>query len=170
MTKPSALLSAILKNDLGVDSKYQHTSKQVTPGEALETPRAVLKWYAVAPEDRSVPDEITQLARAYLVKTPLEASGLGFVVLHRCGNDFYFLLVCTWRGSNEVWETVLYKDGEAMTSFALFPRQQIHKPTFCVWELAPVWYEQQLWIHFLDSARDEAAAQVWLGDQYTGPA
>lgn len=170
MTKPSALLSTILKNDLGVDPKYQHVSKHVASGEALETSRAVLKWYAVHPEGRPVPDEITLLARAYLVRTPLEASGLGFVVLHRCGNDFYFLMLCTWRGSNEVWETVLYKDGDGMTNFALFPRQQIHKPTFCVWELAPVWYEQQVWTRFLESARDEEAAQVWLGDQYNGPA
>ena len=100
----------------------------------------------------------------------LEARGLGFVVLHRCGNDFYFLIVCTWRGSNEVWETVFYKDGDAMVDFALFARDKTHKPAFCVWELAPVWYEQHAWVRFLKSARDEAAAQVWLNELYTGPA
>ena len=77
----------------------------------LEPPGAVLKWYAVHPEDRPVSDEIAQLARAYL-----------------------------------------------------------HKPTFCVWELAPVWHEQQGWVRFLKSARDEAAARTWLGDRYDGPA
>ena len=126
MNKQSGHLSSILENDLGIDPEYLHASKRVTPGEMLETSGAVLKWYAVHPEDRPVPDEITQLARSYLLKTPLEARGLGFVVLHRCGNDFYFLIVCTWRGSNEVWETVFYKDGDAMIDFALFPRE---KPT-----------------------------------------
>jgi len=170
MNKPSALLSAILKNDLGVDPRYHHIPKCVAPEEMLETQHAILKWYGLFSEDRSVPNDITQLARAFLKKTPLEATGLGFVVLHRCGTDFYFLIVCTWRGSNEVWETVFYKDGPAMADFALFPRQHIHKPTFCVWELAPVWHEQQAWTRFLESARDESAAQLWLEDLYTGPA
>ena len=68
-----------------------------------------------------VPEAITQLARVYLANAALEARGLGFVILHRCGADFYFLIVCTWRGNNEVWETVFYKEGEAMSDFALFP-------------------------------------------------
>jgi hypothetical protein len=170
MIKSSTSLATILASDIGIDPKYRHTSKRVTPGEMLETSGVVLKWYAVHPENGPVPDEITQLARAYLLKTPLEASGLGFVVLHRCGNNFYFLIVCTWRGSNEVWETVFYKDGNGMVDFALFPRDTTHKPTFCVWELAPVWYEQQAWVRFLESPRNEVAAQLWLGDSYAGPA
>ncbi len=56
-----------------------------------------------------------------------------------------------------------------MADFALFPREKTHKPTFCVWELAPVWHEQQAWVRFLKSARDEAAAQAWLGDSIRRP-
>ena len=33
-------------------------------------------------------------------------------ILHRCGEDFYFLLVCTWRNENELWETVWAKNGD----------------------------------------------------------
>ena len=84
--------------------------------------------------------------------------------------EFYFLLLSTWRNDNELWETVLYKNGAAMDDFALFPREGSHKPTFCVWELAAVWHEKSAWERFLQSARDETAAQVWLGDQYSGPA
>jgi hypothetical protein len=170
MSMRSEQLSNILKGDLGIDPKYRHAPKRVTPAEVIEVPGVVLKWYAIYSEDRPVPDEITRLARSYLRKTSLEARGLGFVLLHRCGNDFYFLIVCTWRGSNEIWETVFYKDGDAMADFALFPREKSHKPTFCVWELAPVWHEQQAWVRFLASTRDEAAAQAWLGDDYAGPA
>jgi len=170
MSARSENLSSILESDLGIDPKYRHTPKCVVPSERIEPSGAVLKWYAVHPEDRPVPGEITQLARSCLAKTPLEASGLGFVILHRCGNDFYFLIVCTWRGSNEIWETLFYKDGEAMADFAMFPREKSHKPTFCVWELAPVWHEQKAWVRFLMSARDEAAATAWLGDRYAGPA
>lgn len=170
MSTPSRHLSNILEGDLGIDSNYRHAPKHVTPGEMIEVPGAALKWYAVHLEDRPVPGKISLLARSFLTKAPLKAAGLGFVILHRCGNDFYFLIVCTWRGSNEIWETVFYKDGEAMADFALFPREETHKPTFCVWELVPVWYEQKAWVQFLQSARDEAAAQAWLGDRYTGPA
>jgi hypothetical protein len=167
---PTTHLSKVLLADSGVDPGYRHAPKRVTPGEPLELPGAVLKWYAVHPEDRTVSAELTRLARSRLTATPPEAKGLGFVLLHRCGQDFYFLIVCTWRNSNELWETVLYKDGDAMPGFAPFPRDGGHKPAFCVWELVPVWHEQQAWVRFLFSARDEAAAEAWLADRFSGPA
>lgn len=163
-------LASVLAADLGIDPGYRHVSKQVTPGEPIELPGALFKWYAVHPVDRPVPEEITRLARTYLEKTPLEARGLGPVILHRCGQDFYFLIVCTWRNENELWETVFYKNGDAMAEFAPFPREGTHKPAFCVWELVPVWHEQKAWERFLLSSRDEAAAQRWLADLYSGPA
>ena len=163
-------IATILTKDLGVKETYAHGPKQVTPGESIETNGAVLKWYALHPQEQPVPDEIEQLARSYLSRVRLEAKGLGFVILHRCGNDFYFLIVSTWRGNNEAWETVFYKNGEAMADFALWPRDGMHKPTFCVWELAPVWHETKSWERFLRSARDEAAARVWLRDLYAGAA
>jgi hypothetical protein len=46
----------------------------------------------------------------------------------------------------------------------------VHKPTFCVWELFPVWHEQQAWLRFLSSARDQPAAHAWLHDLYVGAA
>jgi hypothetical protein len=170
MLEQTTHLANVLETDLGVDPGYRHIPKRVTQGASLDLPGMVLKWYDVHPEDRPVPDEVARLARAWLTKTPLEARGLGFVILHRCGTDFYFLIVCTWRGSNEIWETVFYKDGDAMADFALFPRDGTHKPTFCVWELVPVWHEQQAWVRFLISSRDEAAAEVWLADRCAGPA
>jgi hypothetical protein len=69
-----------------------------------------------------------------------------------------------------MWQTVFYKDGDAMAEFALFPRDGAHKPTLCVWELVPVRHEQQAWTRFLASARDEAAARAWLGDRFAGAA
>jgi hypothetical protein len=57
-----------------------------------------------------------------------------------------------------------------MPEFALFPRDEAHKPTFCVWELAPVWHEVGAWNRFLSTSRDEAAAETWLGDRFVGQA
>jgi hypothetical protein len=163
-------LADLLASDLGVAPEYRHGPKRATPGEPIALPGALLKWYGLHPDDRPVPEEVARLARAKLTATPLEARGLGFVILHRCGGDFYFLIVSTWRGNNEIWETVFYKDGDAMPGFELFPRDGAHKPTYCVWELVPVWHEQGAWVRFLTSARDEAAAEAWLGDLYAGPA
>ena len=166
-----AMIDSILKNDLGVGESYKHGPKRAAPTEPVEGNSVFLKWYWLAPEDRQVPDEIDRLARSFLARqTNLEAKGLGFVILHRCGEDFYFLIVNTWRGNNEVWETVFYKNGDAMTDFALWPRDGMHKPTFCVWELAPVWHETKSWERFLMSARDEAAAKIWQRDLYSGAA
>jgi hypothetical protein len=163
-------LGEILRNDLGVKESYRHTPKWVTPSHPIETNGALLKWYGLHAENQPVPEEIDRLAHLYLTQCSLEAKGLGFVILHRCGNDFYFLIVNTWRGNNEVWETVLYKDGDAMIDFAVFPREGRHKPTFCVWELAPVWHEKDSWERFLKSSRDQAAARSWLNDRYAGAA
>jgi len=160
----------IVETDSGIGASYQHRPKWVVPGPVIEPFGATLKWYALHPEQDPVPEEITRLARTRLTAAPLEARGLGFVVLHRCEQDFYFLMACTWRNSNELWETVFYKDGDAMQRFEIFPREAAHKPVFCVWELIPVCHEQQAWRRFLASARDVRAAQAWLHDVYTGVA
>lgn len=170
MTEQASHRMNILNGDLGIDPGYRHTPKRVVPGDVLELSGAVLKWYAVHPDDRPVPDEITQLARSYLLKNNLEVSGLGFVLLHRCGKDFYFLIVSTWRNNNELWETVFYKNGDTMADFDVWPRDGVHKPTFCVWELVPLWHEKQVWEQFLNSSRDKSAEQAWLSDRYAGPA
>lgn len=169
MTQLDVNLTNILQRDPGIAPQYRHAPKQVTPGHSIETKGAVLKWYALYSEGQPVPDKIDRLARSYLARTTLEVRGLGFVILHRCRNDFYFLIVNTWRGNNEVWETVFYKDGDAMADFALWPREGMHKPTFCVWELVPVWHEKESWERFLKTSRDDEAAQTWLNDLYSGP-
>jgi hypothetical protein len=80
------------------------------------------------------------------------------------------LIVNTWRGNNELWETVFYKNGDAMKAFELWPRDATHKPAFCVWELMAVWHETKSWERFLISPRDERAAKIWQDDLYDGRA
>lgn len=156
-----------------VDSAYRHGPKLVTPQALLELSGARLKWYDLARAATPVPDATRTLARDYLVAEAkagrLELDGdIGFVVLHRCENDFYFLIVSTWRGSNELWESVYYKQDATTPGFSLFPRERRHKGTYCVWELGPVWHEQQAWVRFLNSARDHAAQRAYLDDRFVG--
>ncbi len=161
-------IERIVETNAGIDPDYQHKFKQVRVSDPFVTSDALLKWYEVYPESQRAPNGIIQMAHAYLLQADLEARGMGFILLHRCGADFYFLIICTWRNSNELWETVFYKNGEAMAEFAPFPRNGDHKPTLCVWELVPVWHEQQAWVRFLRSQRDGKAALMWLSDCFEG--
>jgi|ERR1700731_1418654 len=113
-------LTDILSNDLGVRQSYRHTPKRATPGDSIETNGAVLKWYALHRDNEPVSDEIDQLARSYLARNILEAKGLGFVILHRCGNDFYFLIVNTWRGNF----MPARRDAEQMSAVSFVNRRQ----------------------------------------------
>jgi len=143
-----------------VGPKYQHIAKEARPHAPLEVPGARLKWYDIHQPGREVPPQIQQMARDH-VRAEAQKSGLngelGFVLLHRCGDQFYFLIVCTWRGNNELWSTVFYKENDAMPGFALFPRDEVHKPAYCVWELGPIVHERRSWISYLTSSRDERA-------------
>jgi len=167
MTVTTPQLAQIIASHAGVASTYRHQGKHVTVGTPLLLPGAALKWYAIQSRERPVASEVTALAYDLLTTSSLTPEGMGFVLLHRCGEDFYFLIVGTWRNDNELWETVLYKDA-VMAHFALFERGSRHLPTFCVWELGSVWHEKLAWERFLTSARDPAAAQVWFDDGFVG--
>lgn len=156
-----------------VAANYVHRDKLITPGDVVTLPDSRLKWYDIALTDTPVPAEIHGLARDFITREvaagSLKVSGEpGFAVLHRCGGDFYFLAVCTWRNENELWETV-YAKTATDTDFKLFPLPGPHRGTFCIWELGTVWHEQQAWRRYLRSPRDAAAHAAYLGDSYAGP-
>ncbi len=164
------------KNRAGLrylDPAYRHHSKLVMPQAGIELNRARLKWYDLARAEAPVPNGIRQMARDYLTaeadagRLELDAE-MGFVVLHFCGKEFFFLIISTWRGNNELWESVYYKQDAAMPGFALFPRDNRHKGAYCVWELGPVWHEKEAWVRFLNSQRDDAAERVYLEDRFAG--
>ena len=155
-----------------VQAGYRHLTKAITPAPGIELGESSLKWYDIAPADQPVPGPIRALARGSLRGAadsgPIALDDdLGFVILHRCGESFYFLLVSTWRNDNELWETVWAKDGDA-SGFHPWPLEGSHRPTFCVWELGAVWHEQQAWSRFLRSERDAEARDAYLRDSYAG--
>jgi hypothetical protein len=165
---------SVLELVSGVSADYRHITKVIRPAPSLALDDTVLKWYDIAPAEAPVPREVRELARSGLREESewgtLELSRhLGFVILHRCGHGFYFLIVATWRNDNELWESVWAKDGDADPTFRPWPLGASPRPTFCVWELGAVWHEQQAWTRFLRSERDEAAKQAYLRDSYEGP-
>lgn len=157
---------------IAVEDGYRHYPKHAAGGPLLTLGSSRLKWYDVARAETPVEPAVAALARAHL-EAELRADRLeldrdvGFVVLHRCGKDFYFLALCTWRNSNELWESVYYKDG-AMADFAPFARPGRHAGTFCVWEMGPVVHERAAWIRYLTSPRGEGDLQRYLASAFEG--
>jgi hypothetical protein len=150
-----------------VAANYVHRDKFATPREGITVGHSRLKWSNIAPSETSVPAEIEALARNFLKDASISGD-LGFVILHRCGESFYFLLVSTWCNENELWETVYAKASAAETGFELFTFDSSHRGTFCVWELGVVWHEQQAWKRFLLSKRGPDDVALYLDDRCEG--
>ena len=158
-----------------VAAEYVHIDKLVTPDKNVSLGPTELKWYDLAPESSPVPEEIRKLARnhvldEYALGNLSELGDVGFVILHRCGEDFYFLLVQSWRNENELWETIYAKKSANHVQFVAVPPRRHHNGTFCVWELEAVVHEQKAWRTFLRSNRDEVAHERYLNDKYEGVA
>jgi hypothetical protein len=158
-----------------VPAGYRHIAKVATPGDVLQAVGAVVKWYDVAPHDLPVPKEVGIAARAFVEAWFAQNAGAddddaGFVILHRCGADFYFLLLQLWRGANECWEAVFAKQGGALFAAfdAAYPGTGALRPTFCVWELGVVAHEAQAWSRYLLSPRSAVACEDWLNDRFDG--
>lgn len=163
-----------------VPPDYRHYEKQAVPCEGVRAAGRELKLYHLEKPGEPVPDAIAGSARMFLDRAGLAAAGpadggggvdCGFVILHRCGADFYFLLMTVWRGANEAWEAVWYRDA-GMTDFARFapayPGEAMLRPTFCVWELGVVAHESAAWSRYLASPRAEADLARWRGDLFAG--
>ena len=160
-------------NTIAVETGYRHYPKRASAGPLLALGSSRLKWYDVARAETPVEPAIRAMARAYLEGQSREGKleldrDVGFAVLHRCGTDFYFLAPCTWRNSNELWESVYYKDGPGMADFAPFAQTSRHRGTFCVWEMGPVVHERAAWIRFLTSSRDEADLRRYFESTFEG--
>ncbi|HEX5405340.1 MAG TPA: hypothetical protein VFX16_23940 [Pseudonocardiaceae bacterium] len=156
-----------------VSTGYRHIGKQVSPADGLALPGGYLKWYDIHRDDAAIPTDTRDQARDFL---RAEASAgrldlrdeLGFVILHRCGEDFYYLLACTFRNDNEMWQTGYGRQGD--DAFALVNHDGTHRATQCVWELAATSHERLAWTRYLRSERDEAAKRAYLADVFTGAA
>lgn len=153
---------------------YRHRTKDAAPGPALRLGTAVLKWYDLdEPANR-----ISQVTRAlaqdalHSMAATFASDVAGFAILHQCSSTFAFLLISTWRGNNELWQSVLYIDA-CLTAFAPFTpaypsAAPAPRPTFCVWELGIVAHEALAWQRFLTSERSPQSLANWQADCLTG--
>ena len=150
-----------------VSPAYRHYEKRVTCHGVIQPTHSGLKWYDIARGKQPIDPQIRDLARDFIARQTTSigipaAQELGFVLLHRCGNGFYFLGLCTWRGNNELWKTQFYFDAGKTEDFALFSQDGPHKDTFCIWELAVVSHETLAWTSYLRSGRTHQDAETYL--------
>lgn len=150
-----------------VSPVYRHYEKAIRCRGVNHPTNSRLKWYDIARSDQPIEQAIRDLARDFLSRQTTSvgipsAQELGFVLLHRCGEGFYFLMLCTWRENNELWKTVFFFDVDRMENFSLFPQDKPHKGTFCVWEMAVVAHETQAWTTYLLSDRTDQDADTYL--------
>ncbi|PCH48430.1 MAG: hypothetical protein COC23_00220 [Hyphomicrobiales bacterium] len=150
-----------------VGAAYRHYEKAIRCHGVIHPTNNRLKWYDITRSDQPIEQPIRDLGRDFLSRQTTSvgipsAQELGFVVLHRCGEGFYFLMLCTWRENNELWKTVFFFEADRMEDFALFPQDEPHKGTFCVWEMAVVSHETQAWTTYLLSDRTDQDAGTYL--------
>jgi hypothetical protein len=155
-----------------VDEGYQHVTKVIVPRPALSLPNAYLKWYDLRRPDQEVRADVDAEAREFISAETaagrLPVSGdLGFVINHLSGEHVHLLLVFTWRGNNEMWESTYYKDLRDGEPFRLGP-QGTHRAAICVWEFGAVAHEHLAWTRYLRSARDEAAKREYAESLFAG--
>ena len=153
-----------------VSSDYRHTTKKVIPQPALQTPQVYFKWYCIHPEALEITGHDVLEAQHHL-RTELGSNSLelndevGFVIQHRTA-EWMILYVCTWRGNNEIWETLYHRQLATESNFKRFKRSDT-SPTFCVWVMAAVSHEQKAWSRFLQSERRDEDQSAYLSDQLT---
>lgn len=154
-----------------VPEGYVYYQKKITSGPDLELPTAYLKWYNLYPTEQPITPEQVAESQDYL-KTITPNLGLqhelGFVILHRAGLVL-LLLFCTWRNTNEIWESTYFKDLKQPDSgYQPIPYPNKHVGTFCVWELGAVWHERNAWVQYLSSKRDVGAKLAYMANRFTG--
>lgn len=150
-----------------VSPAYSHYEKVIRCHGVIDPTIGRLKWYDIARSDQAIEQAIRDRARDFLSRQTTfvgipSAQEMGFVLLHRCGEGFYFLGLCTWRENNELWKTVFYFDAGRTEDFTLFPQGEPHRDTFCVWELAVVSHETLAWTTYLLSDRTNQDADTYL--------
>ena len=159
-------------NQLGnvVPEGYQYYDKLSTPAQDVSLPNAYLKWYDLYPTDALITTEQRAEGRAFVAAEVARLkidNELGFVIFHRAGK-YLLLMIMTWRNTNEIWESVYWKEADDATDYRLNEYPTTHRGTFCVWELMVVWHERQAWVRFLSSKRDAAAKLAYINDRFVG--
>jgi hypothetical protein len=153
-----------------VPDGYFYYQKQVIARPNLVCPQAYFKWYDIYQPDAEISLEQREEARQFVVAESDRlqlAQEMGFVLLHQTPTVL-LLMISVWRNTNEVWEAAYWKPIHTLINYQPVETENHIRPTFCVWELAPVMHERNAWTRFLSSPRDERAKFEYINDSFGG--
>jgi hypothetical protein len=159
------LLDPLLARKSTIDPGYRHHVRRMRSGAPLATEGILFRWNEVFLDGDEVSAGLDHQARLQVEAIvaardiPL-GEGLGAVVLHHSAETDY-LLVGVWYQTQEFWQILLLRDARNDGDFRRV-QPGVDSSTMCVWEMAPVWHERELWTTYLYSARDRDARQRWL--------
>lgn len=155
-----------------VDDDYIHVTKKITPVPPLALPDLYLKWYELCRPDQVIDPVVAAQARDFVRdetaagRLPLTGD-LGFAIHHLSGEHVHLLLVFTWRGNNEMWESTFWRDDRDNEPFRV-TSLGTHRGAMCVWEFGAVAHEHHEWTRYLRSGRSEADKRAYLDSEFTG--
>ncbi len=169
MTAQTKTLS--LKQMGNVPMSYQHEWRIAEPAEPLVLPGAIFKWYHVHRQGAAVPTVMDAEARSVIAEAAVgpwkPEYGLGFALLH-LSTAHAFLTAGVWRGHQEMWERIHYKELGSGGPFIRPDMTGEDVPAACVWELGVICHERMAWHRYLFTDRSDAAKHAWLADTYSG--
>ena len=119
-----------------VPEEYIYYKKKVTRELPLNLSNSFLKWYNLYTPDTKINLEYVLETRKS-IKSELKAgrlkleSELSFIILHRAG-DYLFLLITTWRNTNEMWESIYFGKATQNESYSQLKLENDHRGTCCV--------------------------------------
>ena len=167
---PMSELETVLADVGESQPGYRHHQREARSTTPLVLPHVVLRWNEVFLTDRGISPSLDRRARA-CVRSAFangdvpDGERLGFVVLHHSTARDY-LLIGVWYQTQELWEVLFTREAESDEGFRRV-HPGIDSSVMCVWEMAAVWHERELWSRYLRSARDLDARLAWARDTWS---
>ncbi len=152
-----------------IRADYRHHQRMARSTQPLILNECVLRWNEVYLEAAPISTELDRRARscvaeAFTTGAVPVGEGLGFVVLHHSTASDY-LLIGVWYQTQEMWEVLFVRDDDGDGDFRQV-RTGEESSTMCVWEMAAVWHERELWTRYLFSAREIDDRRAWATDSW----
>lgn len=171
-TTEQTLTPEKLANLGNVPATYRHEWRETTSQEPLLLPESIFKWYHVHRASTPVPTDIEEEARELVAEAMATSGwdssyGLNFAMLH-VSTEHAFLLCGVWRGHQELWERIYYRELADGASFHRTDMGGEDAPLGCVWELGVTCHERMAWHRYLFTERTDADKRAWLNDLYEG--
>ena len=130
----------------------RYTQRPVRFLEVIQQDDWQIKIYLMSTKDTSVDEQTIQLAKSQLPtwllnanNYPLETYNIATLILHQ-GKEGCFAIINWWIDENMMQNHVYLATNEHPTEFVIYSDKGI---ITCVWEMAILWYERNMWIKYV---------------------